>query len=126
MIDLDTAVLMRSEGATFEEIGRHFGVTRQCVCQYLQRHCHTRRESALVDSIPYKGIYAYLMAHPKMTIPIFTYAVLGSKDKAAQGKIRRFLTGSPGVMLPKRAYDALIRMTGLGYEELFAEREVSK
>lgn len=124
MIDLEVAVQMRREGATFEEIGHRFGVTRQQAYQHLKRHCHTRKNSALMESIPYKGIYDYLMSNPRMTFPGLTYAMLGVQDKASQSRVARFVSGSSNAQLPKRAIDNLIKLTGLRYEELFAEREV--
>ena len=122
MIDLNTATQMRREGATYAEIGERFGVTRQCASQFLNRKGKPRKNAGMISRIPYKGLYEFMASNYKMTIPKLTLAIMGVPDRAAQAKVYRLLEGSDAA-LPKRAYDGLIALTGMSYEELFAKRE---
>ena len=123
IIDKELAREMRYEGKTFAEIAEYFGVSKQAVSKMLNNSVRRRRRDAqLFDQIPYKGIYEFIQANEKVTVPRFA-AIMGmSMGGASTEKARRFLRGE-SVSLFKYNYDALIEKTGMTYEQLFELRE---
>ena len=122
-IDKDLARELRYEGKSHEEIAEYFGVSKQAVSHVLKNSVRSRRRDAkLFDQIPYKGIYEFIQANEKVTVPRFAEIMGLPRSRTSTEKARRLLQGY-GVYLSKRNYDALIEKTGMTYEQLFELRE---
>lgn len=53
MIDMNLAEQMRREGATYQEIANHFGVTKQAIHLNMKNHGRLRRKyEAIFESAP--------------------------------------------------------------------------
>ena len=107
MIDRNIAERLRREGATYEEIGAFFGVTRQRICNFLNQGESPRKNANMIERIPYKGLHEFMSSNRHLTVPKLTVAIMGAHDRAAQAKVYRFLAGDDAA-LPRRVYDRLI------------------
>lgn len=122
MIDREVAIEMRRQGKTYGEISKVFGVSRQRVQQAIGKDPRARKEGTLVDRIPYQGLYDYMVAHPRLTVPAFAMIVFGNGDGATSNRMRYILTGE-NVAIKKKSMDKLLSVTGMTYEQLFEPRE---
>jgi hypothetical protein len=121
-IDKELAIQMRREGRTYEEIGKHFGVSKQGVHDLLNRNPKARKDCKTIDLIPYKGLYEFMVANETMTIARLTKIMFGYQKSSATANVRSFLCGR-NTSFPKSVYDNLIAHTGMTYEQLFEPRE---
>lgn len=122
MIDREKAAQMRRDGATYEEIGAVFGVSRERIRQVLKNQVRTRKCSTDMEKIVYEGLYNYLMDNPKMTYPALSMAMFGGGDTKTNNKLRHLLHGK-NCMISKRSLDRLMALTGMTYEQLFKLRD---
>ncbi len=122
MVDREIAVQMRRDGATLQEIGDVFGVTRERIRQVLVKQPRARKCSTDLEKIVYEGLYNYMMDNPKMTFTSLAMVMLNNGGNAASNKIQRFAHGK-NCVISKKAYDRLIKKTGMTYEQLFKLRE---
>lgn len=122
MIDKNVAAQMRRDGATYQEIGDVFGVSRERVRQVLKNQVRLRKSSTDMEKIVYEGVYNWLMENPRMTFPAFAQLMLGYGGQNATNLVRNFLHGK-NCRINKQSYDRLIAKTGMTYEELFKLRD---
>ena len=122
MVDREKAAQMRRDGATYQEIGEYFGVSRQRIEQILKGKVKARKCSTDMERIPYEGLYNWLMDNPKVTYPTLAKIVLGNGENKSTNQITNLLHGRNS-LISKRAYDRLIAATGMTYEQLFKLRE---
>ena len=121
MIDVNLAEQMRMDGATYQEIANHFGVTRQAVHLNLKNHGRLRRRyEAIFDDCPYKNLRRWLLENSKIRIASICDAVFGSCGEKERAKTRRLLAGD-NVKLTIEDIKRLEKFTGMGFDELFME-----
>ncbi len=122
-IDKSVAIQMYREGKSMRDIAEHFNVSKQAVSQVLFYGERVRRDGAIFENIPYKGLYEYFAENKSMSIPKFARIVTNNFNPASTtNKFRRLLEGK-GVSLCKRWIDNMIDLTGMTYEHLFELRE---
>lgn len=122
-IDKELAIAMRVKGATYAEIADHFGVSWQAVQRMLRYYAHRRRGGdEFLATIPYKGLYAFLFNHDRVTIPQLARVMYKSAHRNNVEVVRRFINGG-NAHVPKKAIDRLLAYTGMTYEKLFELRE---
>lgn len=121
--DKELAIAMRRDGKNDREIADYFGVSHQAVQQRLKGCIHARKDGNAIEKIPYKGLYEFLLAHPKVRITYLAAIMFPNySDHAKAEKVRRFIQGGYA-SFPKVAYDRLMAYTGMTYEQLFELRE---
>lgn len=120
-VDKELAVKMRREGKSTIEIADYFGVSFQAISAICRKR-GARKFSDFIEKIPYKGIYEYMMADEKLTIPKFASRLGLDGDHASTEKLRRFIYGE-NVSINKRIYDNLLSLTGMTYEQVFELRD---
>lgn len=105
------AYRMRLEGKTFEEIGEHFGVSRQHIQQTLFFCKGPRGLDRSVKSCVYPNIARWMMEN-RIGISKFS-----ERCGMNQATLRLVLSvrGNPR----KGTIDKILRITGLSYEEAF-------
>ena len=117
---------MRLEGATFQEIGNKFGVSRQCVNEIFNKQYRKlkgmRGYGFRVDSIVYKGIYEHFRDNPFETISSFTEKIFGYVGNKPQ-TIRDLITGARKTFITIPRIQKMCEITGKTFEELFERRE---
>lgn len=120
-IDRDLAASMRRDGKTYQEIADCFGVSPQAVSDSLKKHVHARKDLNAIEKIPYKGLYEFMLSHPRVSITHLSAKMFQYPNHASSEKVRRLIQGGYA-QLPKSAYDRLIKYTGMTYEQLFELR----
>lgn len=116
---------MRDEGMTFREIGEHFGVSRQSVCEIYYKHTKAvkgmRGNGFKIDTIVYKGIYEHFKDNLSETITSFSKKIYGySSNKECL--VRKFLIGEHQSIFKISQIKKMCEITGKTFEELFEER----
>lgn len=107
---------MHEAGATYEDIGKHYGVSKQrahqiCTCDAREgTHYHPKT----VERIPYIGLREWMI---KNRVSVKELGDLSGREVFRKSYNRYGLT--------KASVDAILRVTGLTYEECFRE-EVSE
>lgn len=123
---METALCLRNEGLTFREIGERYGCTKQAVENLLKRNgVGTRKNGKIFANIPYAGLYKFFAENRKMSVAGFSYAVFGKNintQKCNHAKARRLLEGR-NETLTLNNIRRMLALTGMTFEELFAERE---
>lgn len=122
-IDKEIAIAMRLNNRTYKEIAEYFGVSWQAVQQKLRYCTRARKDGDYIERIPYKGLYDFLMEHPRVTIP-YLASVMNNMhaNKAIIERVRRLFEGKCA-HFTKKELDRLLAYTGMTYEELFELRE---
>lgn len=98
-------------GHTFEEIGNMFGITKQCVQQ-------TLGIPAKKSQWKYTGLSDYINEHG---LSLRAFAI---NNGFVYGTVLSYMTGkrNPDIVFIKR----ILEITGMTFEEAFAEREVQE
>lgn len=122
MIDREVAIEMRRQGKSFEDIGKAFGVSRQAVHKKIGKEPRAKKYDGIVDRIPFQGLYDYMVAHPRLTVPAFAMIVFGDYGKNKTNCMCGILTGE-NVSIKGKYMDKLLSVTGMTYEQLFKPRE---
>lgn len=123
MIDIDRAETMRREGATYQQIADYFGITKQGVHSAMKNHGVIRRRyEAIFESCPYKGLRRYLLENKRVKIAEVCVAVFGNCEEKTRAKTLRMIEGD-NVSLTVNNIKRLEKFTGLGFDELFCEKE---
>jgi predicted transcriptional regulator len=117
-VNVIKAAEMRENGATYEEIAKAFGVTRQAVAAAIGK---IRKFPKMYDEIPYKGLYDFFKENSRIEINSFCWKALKINDKSCYERYRRLLHGED-VKLSISEIKKIIAYTGKSFEELFAER----
>lgn len=121
-INKELAIVMRLEGKTCQEIADHFGVSNQAVSRMLRNQVRYRKDGKIFDQIPYKGLYEFMQSNHKITVPKLALIMGMTVTANNNRKVERLLQGKC-TWLPKKAYDGLIKHSGMTYEQLFELRE---
>lgn len=122
MIDREKAAQMRRDGASYEEIGKVFGVSRERVRQVLKNQVRCRKYTTDMEKIAYEGLYNWLMDNQKVTFPALSYIMFGKRGTGHGNLMLNFVQGK-NVKITKQSIDRLIAKTGMSYEQLFKLRE---
>lgn len=105
------AFSMRLDGATYEEIGRKFGVSRQCIEQMI--HCKSRKTGA--DKCIYKGLSDYMADSGTDLLELSK--VIGSRCKSTRVITQR-ITGERKFNIEE--IKAILALTNMTFEECFS------
>ena len=119
-INVDEAIKMRNEGATYEEIGAHFGVSRQRIHTLLGGDF--KKNAQLYTKIKYKGLKRWFR-ETNTTFSGFA-RMIGAKNTAAYiRKIQNWLTegGEKDRTFTIDQIKKMLEVTGMTFEELFEE-----
>ena len=113
---------MRRDGATYQEIGDRFGITRQAVFDRIGR-VTKRRDNVDLEKIIYEGIYQMFKNDEYMTYSKLAFIVYGTRvNRGRQNTVYQFVTGKLGTMLKIRWINNILKYTGKPYEEVFKLR----
>lgn len=107
------AYKMRLEGASFAEIGKHFGVSRQFIQQILPVSEKNRIEMS-ANSCVYKNISKWMIQNG------ISYSKLAKYSGLSPSGVHKFLTGKGSVN--KTSIDKLLDVLQMSYEEAFATK----
>lgn len=115
-----TWVALREKGLTYREIGKLFNMSyqyiHQCVTKYNSAVQLPPRSIAVIDKVRYEGLAKWMLNN---SISVNRLAVLCDADK-----LGCILYGNNEPS--KKNIDAILKVTGLTYEECFKEREENK
>ena len=107
------AYRMRLEGASFSEIGNHFGVSKQCIQQILPVPEKSRVEMS-ANSCVYKGISKWMLENG------ISYSKLARYSGVSTACIFKFLTGKGSAN--KTTIDKILDATQMSYEAAFTTK----
>lgn len=120
-------VEMRKNGATYTQIGKALGVSRQRAFQMLMHYDKSlkgiRGHGFCIDSIIYKGIYEHFEKDIYETITSFAEKVHRNRSAYIYPKIRDFITGEHNSMFTISQLQRMCEIVGKPFEETFAIRE---
>ena len=122
-IDKELAIEMRLRNMSHQEIADHFGVSHQAVQQLLRNCTRARKDGDYIERIAYKGLYDFLIEHPRVTIPRLAGIIYRDHVSRNQIEIVRRLLEGKNVHIMKDGLDRLLAYTGMTYERLFELRE---
>lgn len=120
-IDIDKAIEMRNNGATYEEIGAHFGVSRQRVHTALGSF---KKNAQLYAKIKYKGLKKWFK-ETDASFSSFSKLVGMRSDSAYVRKVQNWLTegGERDRTFTIEQIKKMLEVTGMTFEELFEEEK---
>ena len=122
--DIIKMIEMRKKGATYAEIGKAFGVSRQAVTSRLTyKRKNEKRYGFNIETIIYRGIYEHFKKERCETISSFAYKIYGCTAGSAIVTIRSFMTGVHNSRFTIRQIQKMCEITGMSFEETFALRE---
>lgn len=101
---------LQEQGMTISEIAREYGVSRQCVSQALINYHKPKGKITGVDRIQYPAIKEWLKNNN---------CNFSNFEKKCGCYLRNGLKSGNGMR--KFAIDAVLRVTGLTYEQAFAK-----
>lgn len=102
---------MHEQGLTYEQIGDVLGITKQAVHQASMATDGVREK--LIQEIPYVGLRNWMLDNR------ISFRVLS--DMCGRSLNNKSLRGEVGIN--KKSIDAILRITGLTYEECFKEED---
>lgn len=117
------AYLMKLDGMSLEEIGQHFGVTRERIRQVIPappdeiRGQYRAKQRSKYDDMIYPALAQWLYDHR------FTFSRFAHEIGRTESSVGRWFKGKNE--MPKSAIDAILKRTGLTYEEAFLKDEDS-
>lgn len=119
-INIDEAIKMRNEGATYEEIGTHFGVSRQRIHTALGGNF--KKNAQVYTKIRYKGLKRWFK-ETGTTFAGFARTVGAKSTSAYVKKIQNWLTegGERERTFTIEQIKKMLEVTGMTFEELFEE-----
>ena len=121
MIDIVLAEQMRRDGATYQEIANHFGVTKQAVHLHMKNHGRIRRRyEQIFESCPYEGLRNFCMTNKRISISTLASAIFENKTEPARAKTHRLIEGD-NVSITLNNIKRLEKYTGMTFDELFCE-----
>ena len=120
-IDIDVAIEMRDNGATYEEIGKHFGVSKQRVHTALGSF---KKNASIYTKIRYKGLKRWFK-ETDTSFSGFAKLVGTNSSSAYVRKIQNWLTegGERERTFTIEQVKKMLEVTGMTFEELFEEDE---
>lgn len=107
----------REAGETYDAIAKRFGVSRQAVWSNLNGKRKPWQDITQVECI-YPNLRGW-MNDNRVSVPELAERVTGDRDSGAS--VRRWIAGSANPN--KKNIDKLLAVTGLTYEEMFAEEQ---
>mgnify|MGYP002589053929 FL=1 len=107
------AYRMYLEGASCDEIGKHLGVSRQCIRQHLPEPKISRIEMS-ANSCVYKGVSKWMLENK------ISCSKLARYSGVSVACLYRFLTGKGTAN--KTTIDKLLNVTKMSYEEAFSAK----
>lgn len=118
---------MRLNGATFQEIGDAFGITRQGALSTVNNYCKLlagiRGHGFDVNQIKYQGIYEYFLKNPSESASSFVFKVFGY-NSGKSNAMKHFLLGERTMYFSIEQVKRICEIVGKPFEEVFKEREV--
>ena len=105
------AYRMRLEGKTFQEIGEHFAVSKQCIQQMLPKRRKKLEEA--IQSCIYPNIARWMEEHEA------GYAEIARQCGRLPQTVGNALSGRTGPS--KTLIDQILQVIGLTYEQAFKE-----
>lgn len=115
---------MRKKGASYAEIGKAFGVSRQAVASRLTyKRKNEKRYGFNIDTIIYRGIYEHFEKDRFETITSFAHKTYVNTGGAAINTIRNFITGVHNSRLTLQQIQRICEITGMSFEETFEVRD---
>lgn len=121
-------LLMRLDGATFQQIADTCGITKQAAHQAIRKYTDKiarcqRGRSFSYNDIKFKGIYEYFEANEEVTLTSFANAVFDEESGTRGGTIRNFLTGKTDSRFTISQIKRMCEICGKPFEEVFEERK---
>jgi hypothetical protein len=120
---------MRMNGATFQEIGDAFGMSKQgahsIIITYCRQIAGIRGKGFDVNQIKYEGIFNYFLENPGETISSFTFDIFGYYSNKVRD-LRNFLIGEHEIYLNIHQIKRICEIVGRPFEEVFKEREINE
>ena len=107
----------RDAGETYDAIAKRFGVSRQAVWSNLNVKRKPWQDITLAECI-YPNLRGW-MNDNRVSVPELAKRVTGDRDNGAS--VRRWIAGYTNPN--KKNIDKLLSVTGLTYEEMFAEEQ---
>lgn len=104
---------LREAGMSYQAVGERFGVSKQRIHQIVTRPSR-RRKLPKTDGIKYPKIKQYLEENNVKVTDLAT--ACGVTNATMWGNMR-------GCGMRKSTIDAILKVTGLTYEEAFSEEE---
>jgi hypothetical protein len=112
---------MLSQGMTYEEIGREFGISRQRVYQLIGNADTRKFQYFSSERCVYDGLRKYLNENR-----ISTYELARRCFNSSHPKRHELLSGAlKGSNTTKHTIDKILAVTGLTYEEAFADHLIA-
>ena len=118
-INIDEVIRMRNEGATYEEIGEHFGVSRQRIHAALGPF---KKNAQLYTKIKYKGLKRWFN-ETDTSFSQFARLVGTRSTTASIRKMQNWLSegGERESSFTIGQIKKMLEVTGMTFEELFEE-----
>jgi transcriptional regulator with XRE-family HTH domain len=107
----------RDAGETYDAIAKRFGVSRQAVWSNLNGKRKPWQDITLAECI-YPNLRGW-MNDNRVSVPELAERVTGDRDSGAN--VRKWIAGSANPN--KKNIDKMLSVTGLTYEEMFAEEQ---
>ena len=112
---------MRNAGATYQEIGNKYGITRQRTYEVLRHHCETKKyDEFKIEDCIYVGIRNWLL-ETKMPLHKLESIYKGREIKNSTSATRKRLIGKLEFKISE--IERVLKYTGKTYEELFNKGE---
>lgn len=120
---------MRMNGATFQEIGDAFGMTRQgahcVVANYCRQIAGIRGHGFDINQIKYEGIYEYFRENSSETISSFAGDIFGHVGDKSRS-LRSYLIGEHEMYFSIKQIKRICEVVGKPFEEVFKERDLNE
>lgn len=127
-IGYEEMIEMKKRGATYQEIAKEIGVSKQRVHQMLityDKHLKGIRGHGFdIDTIVFKGIYEHFKKDLYESPSSFTLKVMGNDAKNSLPKVRGFITGKSESRFTIRQLQRICEITGMSFEECFERRDL--
>lgn len=117
----DTAIRMRYDGYTYQEIAERYGTSRQWI-QQLLADTKTRRGGAVFDNIPYKGLYKLFFENKKLSIPKLAGLIWENPIGAHRQVLRNLLVGGAEPKFTLNELKRICDICDMTFEETFERR----
>lgn len=122
VVDAEGAANMYAEGYTLQQIGEHYGVSRQRIHQILtEGKVKPRRWSKIYKEIPYKGLYEYVRDNKDVSITSLSRLLFFAPCRATDMKVMRLLQGC-NVPLSVSQIKRLEEASGMPFSYLFQKK----
>ena len=123
---LKKMVEMRMDGASYQEIGDAFGMSKQnaqnVLSRYYKRLSGHRGRGFNIENIAYEGIYDFFDKNKKMTVSRFASLIFGNDAPHGVAKVRTFITGESNALFKISHIKKMCELVGKPFEECFKER----